>query len=281
MAQPSENEHRLDGARKFEEKVDSIPDSSLPAPVPGVLDEHERVAVERQFGVTERQVVRDHAISHALAAIASLGTDDVVFFGGTALARALLTDLRLSEDIDLIALGDRREVGNRIEEAITRRLRRTLGSVTFTPHIRDTKHPDPTVMQVGDISIQIQLLSSEGYPNWPTEIVDVEQRYSDAPPARLRVFTPAAFVASKLSSWNDREAPRDLYDLWALAEAGKIDAEAAVLFDSKGPYTSVSKLSFTRIPTDAKWEAALDHQCIPAVTPREAAKVVSDALLAL
>lgn len=184
-----------------------------PKPIPGVLDPEEQLAVEGRFGVTAEQVVRDHVISHALAAIASVGTDDVVFFGGTALSRTHLVDVRLSEDIDLIARGDRAELGDKIEAAIVARFRRTFGAVTFTPRIRDTRHPSPAVMQVGTTRVQIQLLSSAGYPDWPTEIVDIEQRYSDAPPARLRVLTPAAFVASKLSSWNDRAAPRDLYDL--------------------------------------------------------------------
>lgn len=270
------------GARSgtFDAQMHSIHVPTAAAPIPGVLDERERVAVERRFGVVEEQVDRDHAISHTLAAIASIGTDDIVFFGGTALARTHLTGLRLSEDIDLIALGDRRAVGDRIEQATARQLRRTLGSVTFTPHIRDTKHPAPAVMQVGDVSIQIQLVSSEGYPDWPTEIASIEQRYSDAPPARLRVLTSAAFVASKLSSWSDRGASRDLYDLWALAEAGMIDAEAAALFAKLGPHTSASKVPFTRIPTDAEWRAALDHQCIPAVGPDAAAKIVREALAA-
>jgi predicted nucleotidyltransferase component of viral defense system len=255
--------------------------SARPAPIPGVLDGAERRAVAKQFGVAEEQVVRDHAISHALAAIAGIGTDDVVFFGGTALSRTHLVDIRLSEDIDLIARGDRAETGDKLEAAISRRLRRTLGEVTFAPHIRDTRHPDPSVMEVGSTRVQIQLLSSGGYPDWPTHVVDVEQRYSDAPPARLRVLTPAAFVAAKLSSWNERRASRDLYDLWALAEAGHIDAEAAAVFRRHGPYTSVSMVSFERLPTDAAWEDALGHQCTPAVTPTVAAEVVRRAIDAL
>lgn len=256
-------------------------DGGMLPPVPGLLTEADLMRVATQFGVEDEQVVRDHAISHALSAIASLGTEDVVFFGGTALSRTLLTDLRLSEDIDLIAQHDRREIGDRIEDAISRGFRSTLGAVTFTPRIRDTRHAEPSVLQVGGTTIQIQLLASEGYPQWPTEIVDVEQRYADAPPARLRVLTGPAFVASKLSSWAGREAPRDLYDLWALAKAGAFTAEAAALFARSGPYTNVSAVPFTRIPTDADWEAALGHQCLIAVTPHEAARVVTEALAAL
>jgi predicted nucleotidyltransferase component of viral defense system len=265
------------GEREHEPEPESLP----PAPIPGVLDDEERIAVARQFGVAEEQVVRDHAISHVLAAIAGIGTDEVVFFGGTALSRTHLTALRLSEDIDLIAYGHRGEIGDRIEAAISRQIGRTLGTASFTPHIRETTHPDPAVMQVGDTRIQIQLLSSEGYPAWPTELVDIEQRYSDAAPARLRVLTPAAFVASKLASWADREAPRDLYDLWALAKAGKVDSEAASVFGRFGPYTSVSKVAFTRVPTDGEWEAALAHQCVTQVGPEEAARAVRDALASL
>ena len=42
----------------------------------------------------------------------------------------------------------------------------------------------------------MQLLGGEGYL-WPTEVVEIEQRYSDAPPARLRVLTADAFAAAK------------------------------------------------------------------------------------
>ena len=66
------------------------------------LAEMEQVATA--FGVGMEQVRRDHLISHVLAAIASdISTDDLVFFGGTALSRTHLADARLSEDIDLIA----------------------------------------------------------------------------------------------------------------------------------------------------------------------------------
>lgn len=245
---------------------------------PGVLDERERAEVEARFGVAEEQVVRDHVISHALAAIATVSTEDLVFFGGTALARTHLTGLRLSEDIDLIASGSRAEIGDRIEVAVEKGLGRAFGTPTFAPRIRDTVHSESSVMEVGGIRIRLQLLSAQGYPAWPTEVVQIEQRYSDAPPALLRVLTAAAFAAAKLAAWSDRGAPRDLYDLWALAKADKIDREAVELFGKLGPYTSVSKVSFAPLPTDAEWTAALVHQCVPQVGPEEAARSVREAL---
>lgn len=249
--------------------------------VPGFLDPGERDAVMANFGVAPAQVVRDHLISHALAAIATLGTDDVVFFGGTALSRTLLPELRLSEDIDLMVRGDRRTIGTAIQKAIEQQLLRTFGRPTFTPSLAETRHPHNSVLAVRRTRIRIQLLSSEGYPPWPTEVADLVQRYSDAPPARMRVLAPPAFVAAKLAAWTDRHAPRDLYDLWALAEAGRIDHEAARLYGRYGQYTSAAQVSFAEVPPDAAWRDALSHQGIIAVGPDRAARVVRDALAAL
>lgn len=139
-------------------------DSSLPdRTIPGVLDPQERRAVEEQFGVGARQVVRDHVISHGLATIAAAAQGNVVFFGGTALSRTLLPQLRLSEDIDLIALGNRREVGARIQAEVQRRFRRTLGAVTFIPPLGEAPHSQPSILEVKGTRIQVQLLASEGY----------------------------------------------------------------------------------------------------------------------
>ncbi|WP_433673795.1 nucleotidyl transferase AbiEii/AbiGii toxin family protein [Microbacterium gorillae] len=271
-------QYRRDRAGQFARTPNSPPEDVLRRPVRGVLEPTEQAAVQEVFGVGPEQVLRDHAISHTLAAIATVGADDVVFFGGTALSRTQLPDLRLSEDIDLIARGNRRSVAERIESAIESELGRSLGTVTFEPPLSATKGSEPSVLAVGTSRFQIQLLRGVDQPAWPTEVIDIEQRYSDAPPARVRVLTPAAQVAAKLAAWHDRAAPRDLYDLWALASSGAISGEAARVFGRLGPLTEARSIQFTRIPTDAEWEAALGHQCIIEVTPAEAARVIRDAI---
>jgi transposase InsO family protein len=70
----------------------------------------ERDSLATQFGVAAEQVERDHLISHLLAFLSRRFGDRIHFIGGTALARTHLPDGRLSEDIDLIALGDRKQV---------------------------------------------------------------------------------------------------------------------------------------------------------------------------
>ncbi|UGS25312.1 nucleotidyl transferase AbiEii/AbiGii toxin family protein [Microbacterium resistens] len=250
-------------------------------PVAGVLSDEDRESVQLAFGVDSAQVVRDHIISHALAAIAALGSEDLIFFGGTALARTLLPALRLSEDIDLIAVRHRDEAAERIERSITRSFRRTLGAATFTPSLRETRGSVPSILEARATRVQIQLLSATGRAPWPTEVVSIEQRYRDAPAAALRVLTPPAFVAAKLSAWADRAAPRDLYDLWALAEAGLFTEEAAHLFARHGPYSDIRRVPFSHLPTPVQWERALGHQGRLRTTLQNAAAVVASALAAL
>ena len=84
---------------------------------------------------------------------------------------------------------------------------------------RDRWQSASDLAAVGTTAIQVQLVAGQGYP-WPTKVRDVDQRYSDAPPARLRTLTAPGFAAAKLSAWMDRHAPRDLFDLWAMSERG-------------------------------------------------------------
>jgi predicted nucleotidyltransferase component of viral defense system len=83
-----------------------------------------------QFGVSEEQVRRDHAISVVLAALSDSLREDLLFFGGTALSRTYLEAERLSEDIDLIALGKRTDVASRLVRTVERAVQRSHGRVT-------------------------------------------------------------------------------------------------------------------------------------------------------
>lgn len=239
----------------------------------------EWAAVAERFGVEIEQVRRDHLISHVLGAIAAgAPSDDVVFFGGTALSRTYLTDARLSEDIDLIALASRTDVATRIEAAVRRGLARSHGRPTWRPALSATSGSQPATLAVeGTASVQVQLVSGEGYL-WPTEVRDIDQRYSDAPPARLRTLTAAGFAAAKLSAWMDRHAPRDLYDLWALGERALIDAGALEAFVRWGPQARPpASWVFETAPDEAVWRRALGHQTRLRITAADALDSVREA----
>lgn len=163
-----------------------------------MLDPDERYRIAEQFGVDGAQVLRDHLISHVLAALSSEAPDAVLFFGGTALARSTLIEGRLSEDVDLIAVGSRGTVAEHLTAAIPRALRREFPGLIWSPSLSEGRSSDAAILRNTDgIAVRIQLLSAVGYPRWPTERVALTQRYSDAPPAVLTVFTAAGFVAAK------------------------------------------------------------------------------------
>lgn len=249
-----------------------------PIDLPALTDE---ASVAEQFGVGNAQVERDKLISHILAALSKLPNDQLMFFGGTALNRTHLPDLRLSEDIDLIALGRRADIANDIDRVVSRALARAYGEVAWLPELTNTRGSEPAVLQVAGLQVQVQLLDGTGYPSWPTEVVSLYQRYEGVPVARMRVPTLAAFAASKLTAWCERAAPRDLYDLWALAQRGAITTEAVDLFVKHGP-TARKPVSFVfaSAPTEDGWVTALGHQCVVQVGPDEALAVVRDAWLA-
>jgi len=244
-----------------------------------MLDPDEVARVTVEFGVATEQVLRDHAISHVLAALTRMdGVDDLIFFGGTALSRTFLPTLRLSEDIDLLFRGRRADVAVRVEHAVARGLSRSHGEVTWLPPLVDTAGSEAAVLAVGDrIQIRMQLLSADRYPAWPTEHRDLVQRYSDAPAATMTTLTAAAFAAAKTVAWNERHAARDLYDLWALGEHGYMDAEAAELFVRLGPTGGeVQPWMFERAPDEQAWQTALGHQGVVRVSAQEALSVVRD-----
>ena len=247
---------------------------------PSGLSRRELAHYVERFGVAEEQVHRDHLISILLAALAASGdAEHLVFFGGTALSRTHLVDFRLSEDIDLLTLAPRGEVAGRLQRVLDRAVARTHGRATWTPDLADTKGAQAATMTVGDgLRVQVQLLTADHYPAWPTETTTVEQRYTNVRPAQLHTLTLEAFVAAKTAAWIDRQAPRDLYDLYGLARKRAITAGAADLYRRHGPSgNNPGPWAFDTAPSETAWRAALAHQCRLQVTATDALEVVARA----
>jgi hypothetical protein len=240
-----------------------------------MLDVGQRDRIAAQFGVASAQIDRDYVLSLLLAVLARNFADDVIFFGGTALARTYLPQGRLSEDLDLIAIGPRRELALRLDAALPRALLRDFGRLTWQPALNAVRDIEPASLADGQgLIVKVQLLKSSGYPPWPTEIRSLEQRYHGVPPAALRVPTLPAFVAWKTAAWCDRHAPRDLWDLWALARIGAINAEAAQLYREYGPTRTPPEQDFRTPPADADWVTQLGQQTRLDVSPGEALDLV-------
>ncbi|MEU5953207.1 nucleotidyl transferase AbiEii/AbiGii toxin family protein [Streptomyces sp. NPDC047525] len=231
-----------------------------------MLDRSDLARIGAEYGAAEQQVRRDHLISHVLWALASLDLP-VVFFGGTALSRTHLTTAasggRLSEDIDLFT-DDRPAVAEALDSRIPRLLRREFPRSRWEPALTGVRGVDPAQLVTSDgLRLRVQLLDTNTghseWRRWPTERRGVELRYRDVPgPATLRVPTLAAFVAMKVSAYCDRHAPRDLFDLAALARSGSISADAAELV-RMATGTAPAPHMFSALP-DMEWEPQLAHQ---------------------
>lgn len=194
-------------------------------------------SVAEQFGVATEQAERDHLISHLLAFLSRDFGDQIHFIGGTALARTHLPNGRLSEDIDLVAVDDRKAVAVGVDAALPRALARTHGRLTVDPALGSISDTSGAILRTSEgLTVRMQLLSSRTRTVWPTERRAVVQRYSDAPAAELLVPTLPAFAASKTATWFDRHASRDLWDLWALDRIGAIDAETEALYRAVRAY---------------------------------------------
>jgi len=247
-------------------------------PTPGVLAPDELREIAERFGVADEQVRRDHLISHVLAAIE--GVAGVVFFGGTALTRTVLPELRLSEDIDLIAVRHRPAVVRELKTAIERGLARSFGEVRWEPPLAATRDAQPTTLGVsGPLSVQVQVVTQSGRADLPTQRRSIVQRYSDAPPVVLKTLTDAGFAAAKISAWLDRAAARDLFDLHALADAGLLSAEAFDLVRTTTNWSSFPLgVRWPLPPSEDVWALQLAHQTRLRVGADEAHRLVVSAL---
>lgn len=236
-------------------------------------------AVAARFGVARMQVERDQLISHLLGYLSAHFGGRVVFIGGTALARTHLVDGRLSEDIDLIAIGSRAEVARDLDRALPRALLRRYGRLEWRPSLAEApEHLGGVLRAPSGLTVKVQLLSPQGRPRWPLETHQLEQRYKDAPAAALLVPTRAAFVAGKTATWCDRRTPRDLWDLWALSNIGAVDTAAADLYRKFGPTNQLpAPWQFSDPPTEAQWVSQLSNQTRLTITSSEAAQVVGRA----
>lgn len=232
------------------------------------------------FGVDLDQVRRDHVISHVLAAISSECRDSFLFIGGTMLSRTWLTDVRLSEDIDLIARRPRAAAGAELAAALATEMAGDFGGLVWDKDPPRARDAEPIFLNVGDdVTIKFQLLDSTGRGAWPSELRAIHQRYSGAPPAQLHVPSGAASVAMKLTAWVDRRAARDLYDLYAMAQRGMISVEATRLYAAHGQSTRpFQRHIFENPPSDTQWEDELGHQCRLTVTAAEAIAAVGTTL---
>jgi predicted nucleotidyltransferase component of viral defense system len=245
-----------------------------------MINRAEIEAIANQFGAPDAQITRDHLISHVLAAIGDWpDSGRITFFGGTALCRTWLPDLRLSEDIDLLI--DSPIHTEALRTQITRGLRREYPGLTWNP--LGAQHQVETWnLVVDDLDVRVQLAQwRQGWQAIPIVSQAVRLRYSDLPEsAQLRVPTPSGFATMKLMAWFDRRTPRDLYDLAALADAGHIDQAAVARVRAIAGFTPDTTTLERTVPRSvvASWPIELGHQVSDLASPEDCFAKVRAAL---
>lgn len=150
-----------------------------------MLQADELATMASEYGVAERQVRRDHLISHVLLALSTMDVP-VVFFGGTALSRTFLTDpetgARLSEDVDLYT-ADRAAVAAELDERLPMLLRREFPGTRWNPPLRSGRAVEPGTLVTSDgLQVRVQLLDAtkhRAFAEWPTAVRPVDPRYHD------------------------------------------------------------------------------------------------------
>ncbi len=244
-----------------------------------MIDRSEIESIAGRFGAPDNQIIRDHLISHVLAAIGDWpNRDRVTFFGGTALCRTWLPNLRLSEDIDLLI--DSPTDGESLRRHISLTLRREFPNLVWT-RLGAQHQVETWTLAAEDLDVKIQLAQwRHGWRAIPTTTEAVQLRYSDLPDSvAIKVPTPSGFAAMKLLAWFDRHTPRDLYDLAALADAGHIDRGAVDLVRSLAGYRPTSALERS-VPrsVESSWHAELGHQASNLASPDDCLDRVRHAL---
>lgn len=233
-----------------------------------------------QYGVSDAQVLRDHFISHILAALPKLGIPDFHFFGGTALCRTYLDGQRLSEDIDLL----QSDFASSLEEIAVRLpgfLRREFPGLTHQAGRTEGsgRFIYMTAQDVPPVKVYVGALHVER-PAWRFVPTAVPLRYPDLPhEVELSCPTVTTFAAMKMEAYLDRHAPRDLFDLAGLARLGALDLAAATLLRATTGLGFI-KEEFSRVPprTAAAWQAELSQQATAMISPEECRTTIALAL---
>ena len=233
-----------------------------------MLDPHEALTIQQLFGTSLSQVQKDHAISHILAALAEFNTE-LVFYGGTGLARTFLEGGRLSEDIDIFT-PNRMELNLELD-TIPELIIQEFPQAYWARKPSQITEPGKALLvcQPG-VQIEVQAISVQRrrWSEIPTALSEIQLRYSDVPRIKLRVPTLDGFSAMKLTAWFDRATSRDLFDLEGLAHLGPVSAATRKLV--------VELLGFTLTPgmldrrVVGNWQEDLAHQTRLEITEEQA-----------
>jgi predicted nucleotidyltransferase component of viral defense system len=197
-----------------------------------VIDDAEIRRRASSLGVQPDHVERDYVLNHILAHV-STNPGTLIFRGGTALARVYWPDFRLSEDLDFITPGSGEDI-ERIERMAARRAQDTTGielSLDFgAPRSDRSRSIVGWTTDWGSTgSLLIDVVRGEK-PALPEEDRELNLPYSDLAADRVLPVLPLAdILGSKWGMLDERDEPRDLFDVWFALTRALVPFEALAL----------------------------------------------------
>jgi len=231
--------------------------------------------------VPEKSVEKDYAIHWVMAGLARTGLHArLAFKGGTALRLCRFEGYRYSEDIDLTAVDTVdtaaaftafREVSSwvRQESAIQLEAVETSAETHEDGFSFKVEYTGPLGGDAGSRSIKVDLSTSEKVL-FPIEGLPLKPHYADLPAeARIRCYSLGEVVVEKFRSLLNpaRREPRDVYDLWHLAEKSPVRAEelggafrGKSAFKNLDPEALLATMAKKEKALASLWKSRLSHQ---------------------
>jgi predicted nucleotidyltransferase component of viral defense system len=214
----------------------------------------------RRLGVDAGLIRKDHVLNHVLAGIAA-DPGDLVFRGGTALSRAHWPDFRISEDLDFVTEGKLMQGSELVTRAVGKAAQGTGHDLRV-----EFDNPDSSWMRAiirwDEALVSVDLNRAER-PRLPTDLCDLDLPYSDLAdePSQIDVVALEEILADKLYMLDDRQEPRDLFDLWygTCVKGVPFDEIAAVFKTKYGGTPSLWRVD-RALKAERAWGERLAHQ---------------------
>ena len=195
----------------------------------------------------EAVLERDYCLAWSLVALSRTPLRDrLAFKGGTALKRCYFGDYRFSEDLDFtLAAETSFDEIRRGLDPVFAEARRAAGAVfRFAREDRRTHenshtfylgYEGPLAAPAGGREVKVDVTIRERlvFPLEDRPVLRGYKEYADLPDdSKIRAYSLGEIMAEKVVALTDRarNEPRDLYDVWYLAEGGHVDL--AILVDA-------------------------------------------------
>lgn len=217
------------------------------------------------LGISLEHVELDYVLNHMLAQIAR-DPRQLIFRGGTALARTYWPDFRISEDLDFISP----DLAPDLEGQLLRAVERASETTGLPLEIEAGRRRDDRMRSfvrwttpwgsAGELLVDVVTAETTALPATPRALVlpysDLAGVTDPMPTEDLREI-----LANKWLMLDDRDEPRDLFDLWWGLTRERVPFEAlAKAHEARYGYAPMPASIKRARRLERVWTQRLEHQ---------------------